>query len=222
MRKIIFILGVALSTLFTSCLSDNDDNKTDFTWKNYQDKVYDDIRVLSDANGRIYTELKSESGDGSVYWKNSDFITERMQGDFNQERPEVYPETRSSQPKPSAITDSVIIRYMGWYYNTDGEFTVFDGTEGISGNSTSDPNIGYNNNKVSGMSVSGVIDGFRTALMDMTINEERIICIPSNLAYGSTNQYNSNGQITIPAYTTLFFDIKLLKIYSGDGTLIAE
>ena len=220
MSKIYFSLFIFVCSLsFVSCMSDDDDDDIDYEWKDYQTKVYNDISVLTDdtTKERIYTPLKSESGNGSVYWKTSDFITNRMNADFSQKYPDVgYPATKASAVKPSALTDSVVVRYEGWYYDKNGKFTIFDpGTEVISGNKP--PYTGTNNN-TSGtqLAVSGVVDGFRTIVMDMTVNDERIVCIPYNMGYGS------RAQSSIPAYTTLFFDIKLLKIISGDGTVIAD
>ena len=215
MSKIYFSLFVVLFSIsFISCMSDDDD-EIDYEWKDYQTKIYDDISVLSDDSGeRIYAVLKSESSNGSIFWKTSDFITNRMKGDFSQQRPNAYLATRSTSTKPSAMTDSVVVRYEGWYYDKAGDFKRFDGTESIT--ETKPPYVGSDNVTSTGFGVSKVVDGFRTAIMDMVVNEERIICMPANMGYGAT------AQSTIPANTTLFFDIKLLKIYSGDGTLIAD
>lgn len=216
MNKIYWSLLILFCSMsFSSCLSDDDDD-VDYDWKNYQTSVYDNISTLSNSSGeRIYTGLKSESGNGYVYWKSSDFITNRIKGDFNQKQPDVYTLTRSTSVKPSALTDSVAVRYEGWYYDKDGEFVRFDGTESIS--ETKPPYIGTNNNVTLLTSyLYNLTDGFRTTIMDMEINEERITCIPAILGYGST------ATTSIPANTTLFFDIKLLKIYSGDGTVIAD
>lgn len=224
MNKIYWSLLILFFSLsFSSCMSDDDDD-VDYDWKNYQTSVYDNISTISNASGeRIYTGLKSESGNGYVYWKTSDFITNRMQGDFSQKQPDVYTLTRSISVKPSALTDSVVVRYEGWYYDKEGEYVRFDGTEKIT--ESKPPYYGTNNNIINGngvkddgvgFAVSGAVDGFRTTIMDMEINEERITCIPSNMGYGST------ATTSIPANTTIFFDIKLLKIYSGDGTLIAD
>lgn len=180
-----------------SCL-DTNNTSYDEEWKAYQEEVYSGIQTLKEEDGQyIYYEVTSESGLGRVYCRASDFITKRMTGNFDQKEPDVYgPATRSTPQKPVYITDSVIVRYQGWYYNTDGKFITFDGTEGDN-----------NNNAQAGFRLGSVTDGFRTALMDMSVGEERIVCMPANMGYGST------AKGSIPAYTTLFFDIKLLELY---------
>ena len=60
--------------------------------------------------------------------------------------------------------------------------------------------------------VSGTVDGFATMLQHMKVGEQVEVCIPQRLGYGAT------AQTSIPAYTTLWFRIKLLKIIpSNEG-----
>ncbi|GHT03682.1 hypothetical protein FACS189440_21980 [Bacteroidia bacterium] len=54
--------------------------------------------------------------------------------------------------------------------------------------------------------VNGVVRGFSIALQNMVVGEKWEICIPYYLGYGTT----VTG--TIKAYSTLFFEIELLKI----------
>lgn len=198
--KIIVVSLLFLSFTMYSCLSDKEETY-DKEWRAYQEGVYDGIRDLKDKDGQsVYYAITSQSGLGQVYCRPSDFITKRMDGDFSQKEPNVYgtSATRALPQKPIYITDSVEVRYQGWLYALDGTLTIFDpGTEADK-----------NNVPIAGFSLGSVVDGFRTALMDMTIDEERIVCIPYNMGYG-VNAYSS-----IPGFTTLFFDVKLLKIYS--------
>jgi FKBP-type peptidyl-prolyl cis-trans isomerase len=81
-------------------------------------------------------------------------------------------------------TASVIVNYTGRYYNE----TVFDSGTGTTFN------------------VNGVVRGFDVALQNMVVGDKWNICIPYYLGYG-TSTYAS-----IRAYTTLFFEVELLKI----------
>lgn len=81
-------------------------------------------------------------------------------------------------------TASVTVNYTGRYYNG----TVFD-----SGTSAT-------------FNVNGVVRGFDVALQNMVVGDKWNICIPYYLGYGTTT-YGS-----IQAYTTLFFEVELLKI----------
>lgn len=54
----------------------------------------------------------------------------------------------------------------------------------------------------------GVVKGLRYALQDMTVGEEREVIVPYNLGYGQFS--HANGKI--PPYSTLIFQVELLKI----------
>jgi FKBP-type peptidyl-prolyl cis-trans isomerase len=81
-------------------------------------------------------------------------------------------------------TASVTINYTGKLYTE----TVFD--SGVK----------------STFNVNAVVRGFSAALQNMVVGETWEVCIPYYLGYGAT------GSGSIKAYTTLFFEIELLKI----------
>jgi FKBP-type peptidyl-prolyl cis-trans isomerase FklB len=55
--------------------------------------------------------------------------------------------------------------------------------------------------------VSGVVDGFATALQNMHIGDRWQVYIPYSLGY------DSSASSSIPAYSTLIFDITLVSYY---------
>lgn len=57
------------------------------------------------------------------------------------------------------------------------------------------------------LAVSGVVDGFGTALQNMHIGDRWRVYIPYQLGYGTT------ATSQIPAYSTLIFDITLVAYY---------
>jgi len=59
---------------------------------------------------------------------------------------------------------------------------------------------------------SSVIEGWAVVLQYMTEGEEGEVWIPQELAYGTVDQTNTLGVITIPAYSTLIFKIKVTKV----------
>lgn len=62
------------------------------------------------------------------------------------------------------------------------------------------------------MSIDGMVEGMRTALQYMKEGDHWMVYIPHKLGYGSTEKG------TIPAYSTLQFDLHLVKWYeSGSG-----
>lgn len=62
--------------------------------------------------------------------------------------------------------------------------------------------------KTTTLSVGGVVDGFSTALQQMRIGDRWLVYIPYALGYGATTSNSS-----IPAYSTLVFDIQLVAYY---------
>ena len=63
--------------------------------------------------------------------------------------------------------------------------------------------------------VSGVIDGFSTALQHMRIGDRWIVYMPYQLGYGTTELKS------VPAYSTLVFDMTLAAFYRA-GTKVPQ
>jgi FKBP-type peptidyl-prolyl cis-trans isomerase len=59
----------------------------------------------------------------------------------------------------------------------------------------------------------GLIAGFEQGLVGMKIGGRRQLIIPPSLGYGSTPQADNQGNIVIPANSTLVFDVDLVAIY---------
>ena len=182
MNKSFYYLFLCLGLIsfsLSSCGSD-DDNGIDEVWKAYQDTEFNKVAI-----DPAFHELKSETNSGSVYWKvstvitNSDLFTSAQR----------YPE----------LTDTVVVRYEGWYFDMNGKKNIFDTTENPATGATVKP---------AQFVVNQLIIGWTMLLQDMTVGEEREVCIPQQLGYG---YWNVGG---IPAYTTLWFRIKLLDIKS--------
>lgn len=213
----LFLLGFFLFTT-TSCLnSNNDDNEVevDEEWK-----ALNEARFAEVAKDNSFEALLSETGEGKVYWKVSTVITDIDEA--NSVRITV-----NGRPE---FTDTVVVRYEGWFIDRKGEPFIFDSTENPS--YLSDINYRYglasspqpNYNK-STFTVNKVIAGWTTILEDMQVGDERMVCIPQQLGYGSTaSTYApklSSGYgptyTLVPAYTTLWFRIKLYKIIPMKG-----
>lgn len=67
------------------------------------------------------------------------------------------------------------------------------------------------------MGVGSVVDGFATALQHMVIGDRWEVYIPYQLGYGSTASSSSS----IPAYSTLVFDVKLHSFYRAGASIPA-
>ncbi|MDR1809548.1 MAG: FKBP-type peptidyl-prolyl cis-trans isomerase [Prevotella sp.] len=106
--------------------------------------------------------------------------------------------------RSAVFSDTVKVRYNGWFRDSDGKIIIFDSTEKPTYFSpTTDPN-----KQAATFRVGDLIDGWRTALYRMKEGDEWSIVIPYQLGYGMTASGN------IPACTTLYFDLKLLEITS--------
>lgn len=195
MNKNLFALAVLLCSLvfFGSCTENEDEIDED--WKAYNESLVKEAI----ASGK-YKERPSYSENGSVYWRYTDF--------FEEEEKET--DLKITQSGTPYSTDSVVVRYEGWYFLEDGTKVVFDTTEGDANKQTG---VGF---RISGMDSSGnfagVIDGWITMLINMKVGEAVEVCVPYRLGYGAAGNYDSYGYQTIPGYTTLWFNIKLLKI----------
>lgn len=97
-------------------------------------------------------------------------------------------------------TDSVNVNYVGRLIPSPSypKGYVFDRTyTGTLDRSTALP---------SGLKVNNLIDGFATALMNMSVGDRWLVYIPYQLGYGT-----STSNTSIPAYSTLIFDIDLVS-----------
>lgn len=205
--SIIASLFLGLGLLFGACSDKDDDNKVSEEWIAYQKEWVNDVITKKDDEGvKYFKALPSDLGEGRyIYWRPSNFIENNINGIFDKDEPNAFPKDKKAQvpvENPTAErlkyeTDIAMVRFHGWYYNLEGKRVFFPNgsTEGANGSG-----------KAVEMTPGGSIEGFRAALYDMYVGEERIICIPYSLGYGA---YGSGA---IPGYTTLFFDLKLLEI----------
>lgn len=182
--KLSIFLSLFAFILFSSC---DKEETFDDRWKLDNEAQFAKIASSSD-----YNKLDSYSGNGYIMYK----VIESGSGTN-------YP----------YFTDKVKVRYTGWYkqiwenpdtYKDDKGNVIknklyFDSTsKNYDTFSTEDIPRTFN--------VSGVVDGFSTALQRMVVGDKWEIWIPWKLGYGTT------GSGDIPAYTTLVFEIELVEI----------
>lgn len=196
----IFLLS-GMSLIFSSCISSDDDEDIDEAWKLKNEVEFSEAAASTDYK-KIYSYSTGTSPDGSptgkyILSKASSVITDSDLRRLS---------TKKSSDGYAEFTDSIKCRYEGWYIDSDNEKYIFDSTENPTTGSTTMPN------KVERtFAVAGVIEGWRTALQEMKEGDEVEIVIPQKLAYGSS------AYSTIPAYTTLHFRLKLIKIIQMKG-----
>ena len=62
-----------------------------------------------------------------------------------------------------------------------------------------------------------LITGLQSALLQMHIGDRWEVYVPYTLGYGTSNATTSSGVISVPAYSTLIFDIRLVAFWRADG-----
>ncbi|MDR1091640.1 MAG: FKBP-type peptidyl-prolyl cis-trans isomerase [Prevotella sp.] len=189
--KLFALISLFCSVAFSSCTS-TDDYGIDVEWKEYNEKIV----METAAKTTEYTPLASLSGNGNVYYKYvTDFVPDEKSS----------PSTKVTKDGKPYSTDSVTVRYTGWYLLKDETKYTFSTTEGEYNGVPRTFQVGINIG-----SSMGDMDGLATMLQHMKVGEQVEVCIPQRLGHGSLSQ------TYIPAYTTLWFRIKLLKIIPGN------
>ncbi len=176
-KQLSLIISLCAAILFVSC---DKEETIDDQWRNANEAQFAKITTNSE-----YTRINSASTKGYIMVK----------------------EIKSGNGEIPTFTDKVRVLYTGWYkydwskpdtYENDQGQTIinkyiFDSTEN-------------RNNIPSTFTVSGLIDGYRTALQHMQVGDIWEVWIPWNLGY------EANGSTNIPGYTTLVFEIELVSI----------
>lgn len=192
---IVFLSFITFS--FSSCTDDDDGYSVDEEWKSFQEDLFKTETSKSGLK-KVYTYSSSntpnELTSDYILWKSSSVM------DDSDKR------ARINQSGYAEFTDSIRVRYEGWYFDKDNEKIIFDTTEGyVTGGTT-------NYNKVPRTFLAGgVIEGWRTALQEMKQGDEAEFVIPWKLGY---REYSSGS---IPGFTTLYFRMKLIEIIQMKG-----
>jgi peptidylprolyl isomerase/FKBP-type peptidyl-prolyl cis-trans isomerase FklB len=130
-----------------------------------------------------YTELKSPGNEGSIYYK-------------------VLAEGTGT--KPIYYTSVVKVYYSGKFIVDDTRYGIKKGD--YFELKTMDYSTPTTHN------VYGWITGWKTALQNMVKGDKWEIYVPYQLGYGSVAQYDSNNRLSIPAYSTLVYEIEIVDV----------
>ncbi len=191
------LLSCCLLTVFcfSSC-SESDDTTEEFpNWQNYNttqwNQIYANATQRIAAGDTSWKIIKNWSLEDSLHAENTAYIVVHVLNEG----------TGAGSP---LYTDSVRVHYTGWLlpsttYNTDGKGYKFNTTlpTGTT-EATAAP---------AKFLVGSLTDGFATALQNMHIGDEWEVYVPWTLGYGTT------ATTSIPAYSVLTFDIKLISYY---------
>ena len=186
---------MAMPLLFTACSETNETQEEYPDWKNknqtFWNRLYTETRRHATAGYTSWKLLKSYSIEDSLSVPNTSYIVVHVK----------QAGTGSGCPLSS---DSVSVRYTGQLLPSTSYPAgyIFDTT---SPPGTTDATAG-----VAHLAVSGLVDGFATALQHMHIGDKWDVYVPWTLAYGET------GSKSIPGFSVLKFEITLLS-YARSG-----
>lgn len=186
---------MAMPLLFTACSETNETQEEYPDWKNknqtFWNRLYTETRRHATAGYTSWKLLKSYSIEDSLSVPNTSYIVVHVK----------QAGTGSGCPISS---DSVSVRYTGQLLPSTSypSGLVFD-TTSPSGTTPATSGVAH-------LAVSGLVDGFATALQHMHIGDTWEVYMPWTLAYGET------GSKSIPGFSVLKFEITLLS-YARSG-----
>ena len=193
-KSILWLVGVLflLPLCITSC-EENDGLVNPYgNWKERNQQYLDSIAKVAKENPDewkiIHTYQFPEPTDPLVAKNVNDYVYCKVleSGDG------IYP----------FYTDSVTTNYRGQLIPlAEGSIVTFD--QSYKGELNKEIAVPV------GFKVSGVIAGWTTALQEMREGDRWEVYVPSDLGYGL------NGSNSIPGYSTLCFDVHLVKVYSN-------
>jgi peptidylprolyl isomerase/FKBP-type peptidyl-prolyl cis-trans isomerase FklB len=184
MKKYLFVwVAVWCAISFTSCGNDDADEIVDEVWKLENEKAFNDKTFQTS-----YSRFIAPSNNGLVYYK------QIQQGNGKR----IYYNSRVEVFYEGSLISGYVFDKKDSQYDVPLKVAVSPSAANFS---QTNPN-GY----------SSVIEGWSVVLQYMTEGEEGEVWIPQELAYGASDQTDALGTITIPAYSTLIFKMKVTKV----------
>lgn len=182
-----------------SCSESEDENTEYENWQQRNETFFASLEDSLNSNPTMWMKFKSYTKDTAM--------NTGMQTDFIYAKKVI---TGYEQPKDTLrplFNDSVRVSYRGRLIPSASY------AEGYTFDSTVFGTYNLKTNSTARFKVSGLVDGFATALLHMTRFDTWRVYIPWKLGYGSTT---SNS---IPAYSTLIFDLTLYDFAAEGKTL---
>ena len=193
MEKYFYMFLLLIMALSMASCSESDDTVEEFPdWQKNNEAYFTNM----------YTSAKQKIASGDTSWKVIKCYSMPEESATYTSTPEQHIVVNVLQEGTGAgcplYTDSVSCHYSGRLLPsttyTDG-FRFDQSWYGTFNEATAKP---------SRFVVSGLIDGFSTAIQNMHIGDHWLVYIPYQLGYGVT------GSTNIPSYSTLIFDITLV------------
>ena len=186
--RILFLLTMSVLFGLTSCEESAEAGEFD-NWQERNTQFIDSIADVARAN--VYDDWKVflvQGLDSTKVWGNGDYVYCRVKEEG----------TGTTHP---LFTDSVVVNYSGRLMPSA---TYPDGYQ-FDSSYKGDFNPAFNVPVT--MPLAGTVEGFCTAVQQMTNGDVWEVYIPYQLGYGA------EGTTGVPGYSTLIFDINLVSFH---------
>ena len=186
--RILFLLTMSVLFGLTSCEESAEAGEFD-NWQERNTQFIDSIADVARAN--VYDDWKVflvQGLDSTKVWGNGDYVYCRVK------------EEGAGTTHP-LFTDSVVVNYSGRLMPSA---TYPDGYQ-FDSSYKGDFNPAFNVPVT--MPLAGTVEGFCTAVQQMTNGDVWEVYIPYQLGYGA------EGTTGVPGYSTLIFDINLVSFH---------
>lgn len=194
MKKILLFLSVSVLTLlsFSSCEEKSAESEYS-NWENRNNAYVDSIAKVAKTNADgTWSIIKAYTlGDSTELYngQNNRFIyVKKLEKGVGTQRP--------------LYGDSVRVHYFGRLIPSKTYPQGYNFDKSYLGDTLSSKT-----DVPALLSVANTVVGFSTALQNMVVGDRWIVYVPYDLGYGTTDQSS------IPAYSTLIFEMKLARIY---------
>lgn len=199
------ILSCVSMMLFVSC-SETDDTNTEYTdWQSKNDTYFEQQyqRALDSmaVNPTKWKLIKNLSKDPAVEGAHTDYVIVHVLSQAEDHDENATPAYAESP----LYTDSVRVHLRGNLIPSPSynEASPSYGFKGYQFDTSWNGNYDASTIVPASYLVSGLIDGFATALQNMHVGDRWEVCIPYQMAYGTTDRSS------IPGYSVLIFDVTL-------------
>lgn len=193
MKKYGFYLMIATLCVATSCKKENDDAAIE-AWRTANEQAFNKIK-----NNPEYTEFKSPGKEGSIYYKSL---------------------KKGTGTKSIFYTSTVKIYAKGWFVVNNKEYNITKGT--VFQEWTANHGVPVSLS-VSRAVLPFSVKGIQVALQKMVEGDKWEVWVPYQLSSGANNisilrhfgldgKGGSGQNSTIPAYSTLVFEIEVVGV----------
>lgn len=198
-RSLSYLLLLFSVLILLPCCKESDANEEEFAdWRNKNEAYW----------SQLYSQAQEKMSRGDESWKiirqwSIPEETDKFHPDINEYIVVHVLESGESGKGSPLYSDVVSVNYVGKLIPSKTYTTGYVFDRSYTGD------FNWKTALPTKMNVSGVVDGFSTALQYMNKGDRWEVYIPYKLAYG----FEGKTQAGIPGYSTLVFDIALADFY---------